>query len=559
MFHVKHSNIVSRETIIKERQKMKRFYFGNGNTITESTAPESVVDAMISYVSERGVNTISDFYAIYDDNYFSLFDNGSLVKMGKVTEDTSEIFYLEFSIAACNEIAGKEGEMPSLIAYAIGASEGMVLVRFRDRFHIADAESVDFFNPVRYGNLKCYAYGFIFPEVDGRRYTLKDYYRNFSMLVLEDGNFIDVSRETLYRGYDLNVNGRVYTRYFRSADSIFKSDLTGDYWVVGKKRTLQSGECIANVYNETCHIIRCEHCGKETLSYHNSGLCHSCYDSFPHSICPICGNETVEESGYHRDCITRVGGYHDSHEYERTFYTDGDSSLCFGVENELKFGTQFNRDTYLKAMRGEFGEMFHFERDGSLSGVSCETISEPMDLDYFLNNKIWMRVANNIRKGHGRHDRETGCHIHISREAFNSDDAITAYLLMMNNAEVYDILTTGSGRDRHNTNYHARYRYNIRDCDIDDFNSHSYCFTVSADTVECRCYEAFTSGIQYKRVVLVTLGMVQVANSLESDLDKAANMDSKTLYGLLKVWRRDAATAFKTFAERAGKNTREWA
>lgn len=538
---------------------MKRFYFGNSNTITDTTVPESIIDAMIDYVAEKSINAISDFHAVYDDEYFSLFDNGTLVKMGSVTEATMEVFFIEFTVAGCNEISGKEGEFPSLIAYAIGASDGRVLVRFRDRFHIVDAEEVDLFHPARYGSLNCYAYGFRFPEVvGGIRYTLKDYYRSFSKVLLEDGSFLDTSCHTLYSAYDVTAEGRLYQRYFADDSAMFISDCSHDCYVNRLKKTLESGEVIANIYSETRHVIRCEHCGKETLSFRNSGLCHSCYDSFPHHICPICGNETVEESGYHRDCITRVGGYHDSHEYERTFYVDGDNNLCFGVENELKFGTQFNRDTYLKAMRSEFGEMFHFERDGSLSGVSCETISEPMDLDYFLNNKIWMRVADNIRKGHGRHDRETGCHIHISREAFNSDDAITAYLLMMNNPEVYDILTTGSGRDRHDTNYHACYRYDIRDCDLEDFNSHSYCFTVSTDTVECRCYEAFTSGIQYKRVVLVTLGMVQVANSLESDLDKAANMDGKTLYNLLKVWRRDSAQAFKTFAERAGKETRDW-
>lgn len=537
---------------------MKKFYFGNGNAITSTKAPESIINAMVKYIVENDINTMSEFNAIYDDSFFSLFGNGSLVAMGNVSHETSDICFIEISPKMCNTIAGKEGEFPSLITYAlIPADYPLALVRFRDKFVAIEKEEIDIMHGARYNGLDIFAYGFTFPMFDGTRITLKEMYNEHHHVMLDDDTIVDTNNP-IYSAYDVTADGRLYQRYFANNSAMFISDYSHNRYVNRLKKTLESGEVIANIYSETRYIVRCEHCGKETLSFKSSGLCHDCYELFPHHICPICGNETVEESGYHRDCITRVGGYHDSHEYERTFYTDGESNLCFGVENELKFGTQFNRDTYLKAMRGEFGEMFHFERDGSLSGVSCETISEPMDLDYFLNNKIWMRVANNIRKGHGRHDRETGCHIHVSREAFESDDAITAYLLMMNTPEIYDILTTGSGRDRHNTNYHARYRYNLRDCDIDNFNSHSYCFTVSPDTVECRCYEAFTSGIQYKRVVLVTLGMVQVANSLESDLDKAASMDSKTLYSLLKSWRKDSATAFKTFAERAGKNTGEW-
>ena len=538
---------------------MKKFYFGNSNTIADTKAPESIINAMVKYIVENDINTMSEFNAIYDDSFFSLFGNGSLVAMGNVSHETSDICFIEISPKMCSTIAGKEGEFPSLITYAlIPADYPLALVRFHDKFVAIKKEEIDIMHGARYNGLDIFAYGFTFPMFDGTRITLKEMYNEHHHVMLDDDTIVDTNNP-IYSAYDVTADGRLYQRYFANNSAMFISDYSHNRYVNRLKKTLESGEVIANIYSETRYIVRCEHCGKETLSFKSSGLCHDCYELFPHHICPICGNETVEESGYHRDCITRVGRYHDSHEYERTFYTDGESNLCFGVENELKFGTQFNRDNYLKAMRGEFGEMFHFERDGSLSGVSCETISEPMDLDYFLNNKIWMRVANNIRKGHGRHDRETGCHVHVSREAFESDDAIMAYLLMMNMPEIYDILTTGSGRDRHDTSYHARYRYDIRDCDIDEFNSHSYCFTVSSDTVECRCYEAFTSGIQYKRVVLITLGMVQVANSLESELDKAASMDSKTLYSLLKSWRKDSATAFKTFAERAGKDTREWA
>lgn len=537
---------------------MKRFYFGNGNTIADTKVPESIANAMVKYIAENGINSLSEFNAIYDDAFFSLFGNGTLVALGSVSRETTNVCFIEISPRVCNTIAGKEGEFPSIIAYAlIPADYPLVLIRFRDRFVTVKKEDIDIVHGTKYNGLDIFAYGFKFPEFDGKRVTLKEAYSCYNYAMLDDDTIIDTTNP-LFSAYDVTADGRLYHRYFADNSAMFISDYSHNRYVNRLKKTLDSGEVVANIYSETRYIVQCEHCGRETLSFRGSGLCHACYNLLPHHICPICGNETVEESGYHRDCITRVGGYHDSHEYERTFYTDSEGNLCFGVENELKFGTQFDRDAYLKAMRSEFGEMFHFERDGSLSGVACETISEPMDLDYFLNNKIWQRVANNIRKGHGRHDRETGCHIHISREAFSSDDAIMAYLLMMNNPEIYDILTTGSGRDRHDTSYHSRYRYDIRDCDLEDFNSHSYCFTVSSDTVECRCYEAFTSGIQYKRIVLVTLGMVNVANALESDLDKAASMDGKTLYGLLKVWRRDSATAFKTFAERAGKNTGDW-
>lgn len=537
---------------------MKRFYFGNGNAITDTKAPESVINAMVKYIAENNINAMTEFNAIYDDNYFSLFGNGSLKAMGSVSRETSNICFVEISPRMCNTITGKEGEFPSIIAYAlIPADYPLALIRFRDKFVTVEKAEIDVMHGARYNGLDIFAYGFTFPVFDGARITLKELYNEHHHVMLDNDTIVDTN-SPIYSAYDVTADDRLYQRYFADNSAMFISDYSRNRYVNRLKKTLESGEVIANIYSETRYITRCEHCGKETLSFNESGLCRSCYDLFPHFICPICGRETTEASGYHRDCITRVGGYHDSHDYERTFYMDGESNLCFGVENELKFRTQFDRDNYLKAMRSEFGEIFHFERDGSLSGVSCETISEPMDLEYFLNNKIWQRVANNIRKGHGRHDRETGCHIHINREAFNSDDAITAYLLMMNNAEVYDILTTGTGRDRQNTNYHARYRYDIRECELEDFSSHSYCFTVSSDTVECRCYEAFTSGIQYKRLVLVTLGMVQVANTLRSDLDKASNMDGKTLYGLLKAWRKDSATAFKTFAERAGKNTGEW-
>ena len=114
---------------------MKKFYFGNSNTIADTKAPESVVNVMVKYIAENGINSLSEFNAIYDDGFFSLFGNGSLVAMGSVSRETTDVCFIEISPKVCNTIAGKEGEFPSIIAYAlIPADYPLALIRFRDKF-----------------------------------------------------------------------------------------------------------------------------------------------------------------------------------------------------------------------------------------------------------------------------------------------------------------------------------------------------------------------------------------------------------------------------------------
>lgn len=528
---------------------MKKFTFGQNDGFTVYTVPASIAEAMIEHVKRENIYQLSSFYALYDDNYFSLFNNGTLVKMGNVSCEILVTVMVELSIAECNKLSGKEGNYPSLITYGL-VGEHDVLLRFRDRFAIVSRETLSN-TTAEYNGFTCYACGFEFPSIDNRLYTLKDYYHITGKVLLENGEFVNSNATSIIYAYDVAENGRMYQRFFTYEGAFFVSDLSGDRFVNRLKKVLESGEVIADIPSETRYIIRCAHCGKTTINYRESYLCHDCYDTTPHHTCPICGRETVEESGYHRDCITSIGSYHDSHSYARTFYIDGETGITFGVENELKFPSREDRMEYTKNMRVEFGEMFHFERDGSLSGVACETISEPMNLDYFLHNKIWQRVGKHLANSHARKDMETGCHIHVGRDSFVDDDAIFRYLTMINSEKLYNVLTVGSGRDKYNTNYHVRVRGNVSDYDLEDFTSHSYAFTVNDDTVECRCFEAFTSAIQFKRFVLIIVGLVNIANSIT--MDEAENMTVSEIGRLLSAWRAEAGKAWATLAERANE------
>lgn len=528
---------------------MKKFTFGQNENFVSYEVPASIAHAMIEHVKSGNIYQASNFSALYDDNYFSLFNNGSLVAMGNVSHETLSVVMVEMSIAECNKMAGKEGSYPSLITYGIVGNDD-VLLRFRDRFAIVSRKTLSD-NTAEYNGFTCYACGFDFPSFNDKLYTLKDYYHITGNVLLENGEYVNSNETSVIYAYDISENGRLYQRFFTDEHAFFISDLSGDRFVNRHKKVLESGEIIANVSSETRYIVRCSRCGKTTLSFRDSGLCHECYNLVQHHTCPICRRDTTEESGYHRDCIVSIGGYHDSHSYERTFYIDGETGVTFGVENELKFPSRDARNEYLTGMRLEFGEMFHFERDGSLSGTACETISEPMNLDYFLHNKIWQRVGKHLSNSHARKDGETGCHIHVGRDSFTDDDAIFRYLTMINSEKLYNVLTVGSGRNRYNTSYHARYRGNVADYDLDEFTSHSYAFTVNDDTVECRCFEAFTSAIQFKRFVLVIVGLVNIANSIT--MEDAENMTVSEIGRLLSVWRADAGRAWATLAERAGE------
>ena len=240
---------------------MKRFYFGNANAITETKAPESVVDAMVRYIAENNINSMMEFNAIYDDAFFSLFCNGSLVGMGSVSHETTDICFIEISPKMCNTIAGKEGEFPSLITYAlIPADYPLALIRFRDKFVTVKKGDIDIAHSARYNGMECFAYGFEFPEFDGRRITLKEASNYHHYAMLDDNTVID-THHTIYSAYDITPDGRLYQRYFADDSAMFVSDYSQNQYVTRLKRTLDSGEVIADIYSETRHVIRCEHCG----------------------------------------------------------------------------------------------------------------------------------------------------------------------------------------------------------------------------------------------------------------------------------------------------------
>lgn len=200
-------------------------------------------------------------------------------------------------------------------------------------------------------------------------------------------------------------------------------------------------------------------------------------------------------------------------------------------------------------MRQTFGEMFHFEYDGSLPDNSVETITEVFDNDYFKEHQIAEKWTSIIRKYYGRHNISTGCHVHFNREAFADDDNILSYLVLMNRSDIWKILTVGSGRNPQHEDYHERYYNAIRLDVTSNFTTHAYCFTIHDETIECRAFEAFTSAIMLKRIVAVVHGLVNLANDITPE--KAQVISLGEVCTNLRKFDKFSETAFRHMADKA--------
>lgn len=143
--------------------------------------------------------------------------------------------------------------------------------------------------------------------------------------------------------------------------------------------------------------------------------------------------------------MTAILDYHDYSDWKKMVLDEEeeikDNIICFGFELEVTTDYEINYNEYVNnnhtpenlanALKEEFGDLFIYERDGSI-GMGVEIISQPMSLKYYLANidkfKRLLEICNDFgyvsTKG-----GKCGLHVHFSRSAFGfTKDVYNDYL-----------------------------------------------------------------------------------------------------------------------------------
>lgn len=356
----------------------------------------------------------------------------------------------------------------------------------------------------------CLAYDFEFPVIDGQAMVLTEAIRYGVIIDSISGK--QEKSDSIYDVY-MYERGIFYKTLTAHAELTFISDVTGYRFPLSYKKELD-GYKYADVPCDTNYICTCEICGRKTVNKHGDCVCNACKETHHAVVCPICGEMTYSPSGYHDDCITKVCSYHTSHCTDRTFNVISNSEFTFtvGFENELEFDSYREMEGYIKECRLTFGELFHFEHDGSLASCGVECISEVFDIEYLKVCSIVEKYIAIVKKWHGHATDNCGFHLHIGRKYFAESRDELNTVIIANRTDIYKALTRGTRRNN--------FDYCSRIIDVDDIEclrSHGRSMTVDSETIEFRHFRAQTSARGIYRILYACRGIAQIAESITTD------------------------------------------
>lgn len=378
------------------------------------------------------------------------------------------------------------------------SSHGYAIIDF-DRLSAVDA---------LYNGHTCKAYGFDFPSIKGQATVLTEAIR-YGVIV----DSISGIKETSDSIYDVYMyhGGVLYKGMTAHLESTFVSDITGYRFPISYKRELD-GYAYADVPCDASHSTTCEVCGKSTFSKNGDRVCRECREKYQAVECPVCGEMTYSPAGYHDYCITKICSYHASHCIERTFNVTSNSEFTFtvGFENELEFDSYKSLEGYIKECRLTFGELFHFEHDGSLNCYGVECVSEVFDIEFLRQHSIIEKYIAIVRKWGGHATDNCGFHVHIGRRYFAESRDELNTIIISNRLDMYNALTRGTRRNC--TDYCSRIR--SVDDDIECLRSHGRSMTVDEVTIEFRHFRAQTSARGIYRILYACRGIAQIAESI---------------------------------------------
>lgn len=359
-----------------------------------------------------------------------------------------------------------------------------------------------------YNGRPCKAYDFNFPFIGGCATVLTEAIRRG--VIIDSISGVKETSDSVYDVY-MYRGGVLYKGVTAHLEVTFVSDITGYRFPLSYMKELD-GYVYADVPCDTSYMTVCEVCGKKTFSRHGDSVCRDCRDKYQAVRCPVCGDMTYSPTGYHDSCLTTICSYHASHCVDRIINVTSQSEFTFtvGFENELEFDDYKSLEGYIKECRLTFGELFHFEHDGSLNCYGVECISEIFDIEFLKQHSIVEKYIAIVRKWGGHATDNCGFHVHIGRRYFaEARDELNA-IVIANKRDMYDALTRGTRRNC--TDYCSRIR-DIGD-DIERLRSHGRSMTVDEATIEFRHFRAQTSARGIYRILYACRGIAQIAESI---------------------------------------------
>lgn len=225
------------------------------------------------------------------------------------------------------------------------------------------------------------------------------------------------------------------------------------------------------------------------------------------------------EDGKCLDCLSVfIYSYHGWDEDLNFLKSDEDSDdekMYFGTEVET-VGNEANRNCIRN-----YQDIWHLERDGSLDYGGFEMISQPMTYKYICENherfeKMFQMLTDSGQKSHD--STCCGLHIHVSKDAFKSEEAIDRAVAIVNclSDDVkkfarrgenqyckYDFLPeiirkSAIDRERHG-------RYAAVNCEQERHNE---------GTIEFRMFRGTLNPVTYFAAIELVRNIVNVANDL---------------------------------------------
>lgn len=195
------------------------------------------------------------------------------------------------------------------------------------------------------------------------------------------------------------------------------------------------------IFCETCLVTLtsvCENCGERIWNDNACGddytiLCAHCYGHY-YTNCERCGRlihnddacyvDDDDDIPYCQRCIEEVERNPiKSYNYKPEPIFFGSGNLFMGVELEIDKGGENHDNAELILNVANKGETrLYAKHDGSID-YGFELVSNPMTLDYHLNEMNWKNVFERaLDLGYRSHETHTcGLHIHVNRSAFGDN------------------------------------------------------------------------------------------------------------------------------------------
>ena len=176
---------------------------------------------------------------------------------------------------------------------------------------------------------------------------------------------------------------------------------------------------------------------------------------------------------------------------------------------ELEYNGSKDTATYFHDC--DIEEVFHFEKDCSVSGYEC--ISQPCALEYWKNYAITLQECLDTLKYDNSTGINTGFHIHLSRDAFVDKTAVQSFVAYVSSFQKdFERL---AGRLGNRWCSYDSNRTTLDSMNELGFNYDRYCAvnTKNYNTIEVRLFKSTMDGSYIINVLQVLSNLVDKVNN----------------------------------------------